>query len=121
MNPPPESPPDVPPAMHPASAPDCCFRPWLFFGFLVAPGLFSLATLMLTDGGDYGMEALAVLAIGSVIAGFVCGIHFARIQVRLSTGARWAIGVVSVIGCAGVSFALGIGGCLLTSSFIPGL
>jgi hypothetical protein len=112
----PNSPPPLPTG-HPASASGRCFSPWLFFSFLIAPGLVSIFTMLSTSGrNDYGMASFTVLSIGSVIAGFVCGIHFARIQTRLSAGAKIAVGVVSVIGCAGVAFALGFGGCYLLAS-----
>ena len=117
----PPTPPDLPTSpMHPAVEPTCRFRPWLFFPFLLAPGALSLATLLATNGRDYGTQSLLVLMVGSVIAGFVCGIHFTKIQTRLSPGARWGIGIVSVLGCAGVAFALGIGGCFLTASVVGG-
>lgn len=100
------------PPQHPASAPDCRFNPWLFFGFLVAPGILSILTLF-ADDSNYGENSLLVLGIGSVIAGLVCGIHFARSQNRLSNGVKIAVGFISVIGCAGGAFALGFGGCYL--------
>lgn len=110
-------PPDLPPARHPAATPDCRFKPWLFFSVLVVPGVLSILTMLAGSGrNDYGMSSLMVLATGSVIAGFVCGIHFARIQTRLEPGAKIALGIVSVIGCAGVAFALGFGGCYLIAA-----
>ena len=95
----------------------CRFNPWLFFGVLAAPGILSLLTLGISQGNDYGSLSLLVLLIGSVVAGFVCGIHFARSQGRLSSGARWAVGIVAVLGCAGGAFALGLGGCSLLFQF----
>ena len=88
------------------------FNPWLFFGFLLAPGLFSAITLM-NDQSDYRAMSFVVLAIVSVISGLVCGVHFAMIQRQLSPGVRIVVGIVSVIGCAGAAVALGLGGCYL--------
>lgn len=88
------------------------FNPWLFFGFLLAPSFFSAITLM-NDQSDYRAVSLVVLAIVSVISGLVCGVHFAMIQRQLPIGGRIAVGIVSVIGCAGAAMALGFGGCYL--------
>lgn len=113
MDPLTDSPDDSLPAAHPSTPAPCRFRPWLFFPCLVAPGIASIVTFLAANGDNYGTPALLVLMIGSVIAGFVCGIHFARSQNRLSTGLKWAVGVVSVLGCAGGAFAIGMGGCSL--------
>ena len=104
------TPPDPEPG-HPAHFSGRRFNPWFFFTVLLLPGIASILTLT-QNNRNYGEAALNVLLIGSVIAGLFCGIHFTLIQTRLSRGAKIALGVVSVIGCAGAAFALGIGSCM---------
>lgn len=96
---------------HPAEAGPCRFRPVWFFVWLLAPALLSMGSIMTTGMKNYGMLAFSTLVIGSVLAGIVCGVHFTVIQPRLSPGARLGLGVVSVIGCMGVAFVIGWGGC----------
>lgn len=100
------------PSLHPGSSNPCRFRPGWFFGILAAPGVLSLIMLSVVND-DYGQASLVVLLIGSVFAGLLCGIHFARSQRQLSHGVRWVVGIISVIGCAGGAFAIGMGGCAL--------
>ena len=88
------------------------FNPWLFFGVLVVPGIVSIFVLT-QDSSDYGETAFITLLITSIVAGLVCGIHFTLAQRTMTTGLKVVIGIVSVIGCAGASFALGFGGCYL--------
>ena len=81
------------------------------------PAILSFAALAAGWGKkDYGMGMLTLLVSSSTIAGLICGIHFARSQTQLSVGLRVVIGIVAVIGCAGVAAALGFGGCLLVAT-----
>ena len=108
----PASPPGLPPD-SPQRASCCRFNPWLFFGVLSFPALATVATLLFADGEkNYGERSLLVMIVTSVVAGIVCGIHFARAQRQLSAGIRWVVGAIAVVGCAGVSAILAFGGCL---------
>lgn len=97
---------------HPAEPGPCRFRPVWFFAWMLAPAVLSMVIVMTTGMKDYGMLAFSTLAIGSVVGGVICGLHFTLTQPRLSPGARMGLGIVSVIGCMGVAFALGWGGCM---------
>lgn len=99
----------------PASGKHQRFNPWLFFGILALPGIISIIVLAI-DSRNYGQSAFLTLIIGSVIAGLICGIHFTLAQRSMATGLKVVIGIVSVIGCAGASFALGMGGCYLIAA-----
>lgn len=88
----------------------CRFNPWLFFGLLPIPSLFGFAATLL-DLDDYGVSALITLGIFSIFAGLVCGVHFTVAQRSMAIGLKIVIGIISVVGCAGGAFALGIGGC----------
>ncbi len=111
----PSSQPPLPEA-HPAVPSSCRFNAWLFFGCLLAPAVVSLfATTFL---GEEGMAIAVIIAlVGSVIAGLICGIHFARSMAQLTKGAKIGLGIVMVVGCAGGAFLLAFGGCALGATF----
>ncbi|MCB1232442.1 MAG: hypothetical protein KDN19_19495 [Verrucomicrobiae bacterium] len=111
---------DSPPTVSPPPLPDraetgkrCRFRPWLFFGSLAAPALVTLISPVLLGEDDGLGVAMVVALVGSIIAGLVCGIHFARSMSTLTPGAKIGVGIALVIGCAGGSFLLAFGGCAL--------
>ncbi len=101
----------LPPA-HPASPPACRFNPWLFFGFLLLPAVASPLAFWATSGHNYGESAIVVLIGTALLAGLVCGVHFTNVQRGLSPVVRVVVGLVSVVGCAGVSVAIAFGGCM---------
>lgn len=110
--PPAPGPPELP-SGHPASIPGCRFNPALFFGFLLGPPVLTLMGIVFL-GSDTGLAVGMIVALaGSLIGGIVCGIHFARVQRTLSTGAKVGVGIALAVGCAAASFALCFGGCLL--------
>ena len=111
----PESAPKSSTEVSTPAAKGCRFNPWLFFGILALPGVISILVLS-NDNSNYGESALITLIIGSAIAGLICGIHFTLAQRTMAIGLKILIGIVSVIGCAGASFALGMGGCYLIAA-----
>lgn len=116
----PESTPEISDEVTTPTAKGCRFNPWLFFGILALPGIISILVLA-NDNSNYGETALMTLMIGSVIAGLICGIHFTLTLRSMATGLKVAIGIVSVLGCAGASFALGMGGCYLIAVVMGGI
>lgn len=116
----PESAPETSAEALTPAAKGCRFNPWLFFGILAVPGIISILVLS-NNSRNYGESALITLIIGSVIAGLICGIHFTITLRSMATGLKVAIGIVSVIGCAGASFALGMGGCFLIATVMGNL
>ena len=110
-------PPRVAPTPVPAGvAAKWRFRPSLFFGGLVAPGVLSVATLLLFERDEtYALGAFYVLLIGSLLAGILCGGHFVLSQPISSSRARWGWGFLSVILCSAVAVVLGVGGCAVVN------
>ena len=92
------------------------FRPALFFGGLMAPGVLSVASYLAFERGEtYALGAFFVLLIGSFLAGILCGIHFTGSQSFLSRRARWGWGILSALLCSAVALVLGVGGCAVAN------
>ena len=91
------------------------FKPWWFFGALLAPAVATLlvAPLIMRDDQGYFLTlGGTVLPIACLVLGTWCGIHFTLAQRSLSQGLKIVLGVVSVVGCIGVSYGLAFGGCI---------
>lgn len=93
-----------------------CFNPWLFFGFLFAPTILATITLTTGNSSDYGMTAMAVVLIGSIITGPVCATHLIKKKQSLSTPAAVGLWILTAIACALGAVGLAFGGCLLLIS-----
>lgn len=108
-----ETPPPPLPKEHPASTNRCCrFNPWLFFSVLAAPAVVNLLAGSLF--GDDGLGFAVIMGlVGSLIAGIICGVHFARSMGQLTKGVKIGVGIAMTVGCIGGAFLLAFGGCAL--------
>lgn len=90
------------------------FRPWLFFGVLLGPGVLTvLGILLLPDSALedlYGFWMIASVPV-CLVSGLVCGLHLSRSLKIASPAGAIGAGIGSVILCTVMAGALYAGGC----------